>query len=225
MLKNATYKEKFSLLNDWLHTVVKSIQSDLKAEHLKKDPKFLKVYFANKNPSKLSTEELVHGYRQALAIEENAEAIAEFISNRWMLKHTDIYDFFEKNLSRIAPNFTEIEELDHQAAHSLMEHAISEFGAHKTYLFSVINSVVFPKTVYDQLRHRALQEEVEEAKETKLEQERLSLTSMQQFYEAQMSRLIDKYEKKLLGMQKKYIQDIDALKKQVASLQRKLHDK
>ena len=37
-----------------------------------------------------------------------------------------------------------------------------------------------------------------------------------------MARLTDKYEKKLMGLQKKYQLDQEALKKQLAALQRKL---
>ena len=46
---------------------------------------------------------------------------------------------------------------------------------------------------------------------------------MQSHYDQQITRLTDKYEKKLQGMQKKYIQDIETLKKQITLLQRKLN--
>lgn len=223
MLKEATYKEKFVLLADWLPVIIEAIQKDLKNDHLKKDARFVKNFFANKNPSKLTREELLTGYSQALQNEEYAEPLGEFIANRWMIRHTDLYHFFEERLRRINPNFTEMTEIEPTAARSLMEDAIEEFGARNVYLFSIINSVVFPNQIYDQLRRRALESVETETAAAQAQAEHRSIEEMQQSHQQQIARLTDKYEKKIQGMQKKYLLDVDALKKQIASLQRKLH--
>lgn len=222
MQKDATYQQKFALLNRWIPDIIESIKKDLKNEHLKKDWGFVKQYFAGKNPNKLTHEELANAYSDAIANNENAEELAEFIVNRWLLKHSELYHYFEEELGKINPNFNEIEELDRKQSMDMMEKAIGQFGAPHTYLFCVLNSVVFPGDVYEELNQRAEKSVAESIEQKAIAKEQQSYADMQRSYEQQISRLTDKYEKKLQGLQKKYIQDTDILKKQVATLQRKL---
>lgn len=225
MIKDITYKEKFILLKKWMPSIVDSVKKDLKNEHLKNDWGFVKHYFPGKNPNKLTAEELAQAYTHAIENGENAEELAEFVSNRWLLKHTDLYYYFEKELSKVTPDFNELKELEKQKALEMMEGAIEHFGALHTYLFCMLNSVVFPKEVYDILSQRA-EKSVEIAKvEAAANAELKSLEDMQRAYEQQISRLTDKYEKKILGLQKKYVIDVEGLKKQISTLQRKLTTK
>jgi hypothetical protein len=224
MLKETSYKEKFSILKDWLPTIFETVKKDLRNEHLRQDPNFIKRYFTNKNSSKLTNEELLEGYTTAIQSDERAEEISEYIFNRWLIKNSEIYNFFEETLTQLCPNFTELEELDTGTSIDIMEDAIKKFGAQKTYLFSIINSVVFPHNVYDQLRHRAKECAIQEEVDTQKKAEWVSLASVQQNYELQLNRLTSKYEQKLLGLQKKYFQDVSSLKKQISILQRKLND-
>lgn len=222
MLKDATYKEKFSMLRPWLASIVESVKKDLKNEHLKKDWQFCKQYLPGKNVSKVTVEEMVDAYGNALENSENAEALAEFISNRWLLKNCELYNYFEANLSRISPNFTELETIDAASSREIVRGAVEQYGAMKTYLFSVINSVVFPKEVYSELGQKAETDEERRIVEERTLHEKLSLEELQKDYEQQIARLVDKYEKKLTGMQKKYAQDTESLKKQIINLQRKM---
>lgn len=223
MLKDMTYKDKFKMLQPWMANIVESVKKDLKQEHLKQDALFAKKYFLNKNLNKLSVEELTEGYNLAIANESTAEAIAEYISNRWLLKHSEIYHYFEEALQKINPHFNDLVEIEHDQAHALMEEAISHFGAPKTYLFAIINSVVFPKEIYDKLGKRAQEGVQEEEVNQRAAEEQRSLEQIHLSYQQQIARLTDKYEKKLLGLQKKYTVDLDSLKKQLAILQRKLN--
>ena len=223
MLKEATYKDKYFLLKEWIPVILDTVKKDIKSEHLRQDVLFVKKYLNNKNLSKITQEELVTGYNQAVAEEEKAEEIAEFIFNRWLLKHTDVYSFFEQELTRINPNFTDLKELQPGPAFEIMEDALHRFGATNTYLFVIINSVVFPSVVLEQLKHRAGEETYKAAKHQQEEVEQLSRAGMMKKHVEQIDRLTDKYEKKLSGMEKKYITDVSTLKKQVASLQRKLN--
>jgi hypothetical protein len=225
MLKEATYKDKFHLLDPWLPQILQTVKSALKNEHLREDPQFVKKYFGNKSLNKLTETDLAEGYRKALQEEESAEKIAEFISNHWLLKHTELYQYFEEQLQAIDPNFTEIEELDLAIATTLMNHATQQFGAMKSYLFSVINSVVFPQTTYEKLRQLALQEERTQQQEEQVAGAFASLSALQTSYETKMARLSDRYEKKLQGLEKKYCNDTAVLKKQVATLQKKLNER
>lgn len=222
MLKNATYKEKITLLKKWVPHIIDTVKKDLKTEHLKEDGLFAKRYFLSKNINKLTTEELVQGYAQAIADNERAEDIAEFLSNRWLLRNTELYQYFEQQLSKINPNFSEITEIEPKKAQDIIEGSIKQFGAPRTYLFSVLNSVVFPESAYTKLSKQAEDSAVKEEEEAKIELEQQSAEAMKRSYEQNIARLTDKYEKKLQGLQKKYLQDTESLKKQIANLQRKL---
>jgi hypothetical protein len=223
MLKESTYKEKFAKLKPWMPIVIETIKKDLKNDHLKRDLGFSRSYFPGKNPSKLSTEELVEAYSQAMDQGENAEELAEFIANRWLLKHTEIYHYFEQELTKVNPNFNEIKSLDQTVANTIMENAVKQFGTISTYLFCVLNSVVFPEEIYQKLSQNAAHKAVEERQEAVEKDEALSLQALQRNHEQTVNRLNDRFEKKILGLQKKYIQDMEALKKQIALLQRKLN--
>jgi hypothetical protein len=222
MLKNTTYKEKLVILSPWMNSIIESIKKDLRNEHLRKDPSFVRHYFPGGNVNKLLTEDLAKAYTEAIANSDNAEELAEFISNRWVFKHSDLYHYFEEELSRIDRNFNELEILDKELSVQMMEGAIQHFGAKNTWLFCVLNSVVFPEEVFEILGRKADAERSRLEAEAAVEEEMHSLEAMQSNYEQRLARLSDKYEKKLQGMQKKYTCDVEILKKQIAALQRKL---
>ncbi len=222
MHKHTTYKEKIAIVAPWLPTIVDAIKRDLKQEHLARDWVFAKQYFPGKNPNKLTADELHPAYSQAVATNEKGEELAEFISNRWLLKHADLYYHFEKELSTLFPNFSELEEIDAATAKKVMQGAVEQYGALNTYLFCVFNSVVFPKEIYQELSVKATATEAQKKEEAEVEKERQSVEEMKTGYEQQLARQADKYEKKLAGLQKKYHIDVEALKKQIASLQRKM---
>lgn len=225
MYKNATYKEKFADIQEWLTSLIDSIKKDLRNEHLKKDLYFVKKFLSSKNIHKVSSEELAEAYQKAIQEEEKGEELAEFITSRWLLRHSDLYDFFENQLSQIHPDFTKLDEIEFEKAQHLIKNAVDQFGAPKTYLFSVLNSVVFPKESFQKLKIEAQQSQEEQQENVRQSQEELAVGQLGKEHEREMARLIDKYEKKLSGLQKKYITDVENLKKQVAHLQRKLQEK
>lgn len=221
MLKDSTYKEKFTMLKTWMPLIIETTKKDLKNDHLKRDPGFARLYLPGKNAAKLTTDEMAEAYSKAIE-SDSGEELAEFIANRWMLKHSDIYEYFEQELSKINPNFSEIQDIDKPTATKIMEGAVHQFGSIATYLFCVFNSVVFPEDVYKQLGSHASKTVVDKKEEDQKNAEDASLEALKRNHEQQMARMVDKYEKKLLGLQKKYILDVETLKKQIANLQRKL---
>lgn len=225
MLKDTTYQEKFQMLDEWMEEIIDTVKRDLKTEHLKKDWAFFKKYFGEKNINKMSTEDLVQGYRSAIANAENGETIGEFIASRWLLKNTEIYQYFEAQLSSISSDFSSLTQLDLPHATKIMEGSVSQFGALKTYLFSVFNSVVFPESVFTQLRKKAQEQVKHEEKQHEETKGVMLLEDLRKSHERDIARLTDKYEKKLIGMQKKYLIDTEGFKKQIAHLQRKLLEK
>jgi len=222
MYKNATYKEKFADLQEWMPILIEAVKKDLRNEHLKKDFYFIKKFLASKNIHKLSTEELAEAYQKAIQEEEQGEQLAEFITSRWLLKNSDLYEFFEQQLSTLYPDFTSLEEIAPPQAKLLIDASIEQFGAPHTYLFSVLNSVVFPNESFSMLKEKAKEHREDEESENLKRTEASSLEQKHQNYELELARMTDKYEKKIAGLQKKYLTDVDQLKKQVADLQRKL---
>lgn len=222
MLKESTYKEKFAMLKAWMPLIVEEIKKDLKNEHLRKDPGFLRAYFPGKNLSKVTSEELTEAYLKAIESGDNTEDLAEFIANRWLLKHGDLYYYFEQELAKINPNFNELNDIEKSVATQIMEGSIQQFGVIQTYIFCILNSVVFPEEIYKIMNQDALKSAAEAKEEAKVYAEEASAEAMKKNHEQLVARLTDKYEKKILGLQKKYIIDMETLKKQVAALQRKL---
>jgi hypothetical protein len=225
MYKNATYKEKFAHLQEWIPFLIEAVKKDLRQEHLKKDIYFVKKFLSSKNVHKVTTEELSQAYQKAIQEEEQGEQLAEFITSRWLLKNSELYEFFERQLSQINPDFANIEEILPSQADALIAASNHHFGPLHTYVFSVLNSVVFPKESFQKLRIQAQQHKEKEEQETNQRAEQLSMEQMRTTFEREIARLTDKYEKKLAGLQKKYVSDVENLKKQLAALQRKLQEK
>ena len=222
MLKESTYKEKFTMLQAWMPLIIDEIKKDLKSDHLKRDPGFFRAFFPGKNVSKITTEELTEGYLKAIESNENTEELAEFIANRWLLKHSDLYYYFEQELGKINPNFNELKDIEKSLATKIMEGATEQFGVIATYIFCIFNSVVFPEEIYKKMSQDAVQDAAKAKEEAEINAEEASVEAMKRNHEQLVARLTDKYEKKLLGLQKKYTIDVETLKKQIAVLQRKL---
>lgn len=223
MYKDSTYKEKLAILKEWTPHLIDVVKKDLKNEHLKQDFVFVKKYLQGKNINKLTLEDLILGYSAAIEQEESGEKIAEFITNRWMIHSSELYGFFEKELSKVNPDFDAIEELEEPVGRRLIDESVRQFGALNTYLFSVINSVAFNKGQFQELKAASQKEQETQKREAEKVAEARTFDQMKQEFEQRLIRIEDKYEKKLDGLQRKYLKDTDTLKKQVANLQRKLN--
>ncbi len=225
MYRNASYKEKFADLEEWIPLLIDSVKKELRNEHLKKDLLFVKKFFPSKNIHKVTTQELAKVYQEVIQKEERGEELAEFITSRWLLKNGEIYEFFEKKLSHIDPDFTKLQEIELSQAQALIQASVEQFGPLQTYLFSVLNSVVFPAESFHQLKVQAKQHTDKQEEDSQKLADQLSADQLRKNFEFEIVRLTDKYEKKLAGLQKKYVNDVEGLKKQVAQLQRKLQEK
>lgn len=215
-MNEMSYQEKFSLLRPWQIEILVHLKKELKSDHLRKDSAFAQKYFKKKIIDKISVEELTAAYSQELG--EGNEEVAEWIASRWVLRHAEVYQFFAEKLIEINPKFDEIEVLPEEFGNQLMNAAAAQFGAKNVYIFSVLNAVAFSESLYAQLRQAAEKGEQIEAKPLKEE----SPEEMKKRYESELMKLTDRFEKRFLGIQKKYIQDVEGYKKQIAALQRKL---
>ena len=220
MSTETSLTKKLIALHEWMPSIIETVKKDLKNDHLKQDFGFSKKYLGGKNLHKVENEELVLAYTQALKEEEKSEEIAEFITHRWIFRNSEMYDFFEKRLAQINPDFTEIKALSDSQADSLIKESIAAFGPLKSYIFSILNAVAFSPAHFDKLAKLARVTKEKEDKETQEQAEKDTLEAAKQQHAREIARLTDKYEKKLLGLQKKYTQDMAILKKQIANLQR-----
>ena len=222
MLKETGYQEKITILEQWLPEILEVVKKDLKNEHLKVDKDFCKRYFLGKNPQQVSIEEMLPAYVKD--IEKGNTGLGEFIATRWLLKNTDIYGYFEERLKVFNVDFEAIEELSSQDSHHLIQAALEKFDAKRLYIFSVFNSVVFSADAYEMLKNLAITQTETKRKEFEEQELVKSIEQLQKRHARELSATTDRFEKKLNGLQKKYLHDVEGLKKQVSQLQKKLSE-
>ncbi len=219
------FKEKFLLIKPWMSDMLNLIKKDLRQEHLSQDREFFNFYFRGKTLNKLTTEELANAYMHAIQHNERSEEIGEFIFHRWLLKNSDIYHFFEKELSKLSEDYTSIKSISRDVSIGIKDRAAEKFGVEDVYIFCLFNGVAFDPELMEELRAEAIKTQ-NENKERLVEQKATQdLESKFREYETQISRLTDRYESRLAGLEHKYDKDVTALKKQVAHLQRQLQAK
>src|SRR5579872_7098691 len=211
----------FQSLQGWMNEVLSDIKKDIKTDHLSSDPVFYKTYFGNRPQNRLTTEEIFAAYEKEL-LKGNTD-LGDWVVNRWVFKHGDVYSHFAQNLSRVNPDFDAIESLTEEQSKEVLKGAVEFFGAISVFLFAVLNGVVFPESVKQNLKQLAEKERTAVLSEQKNDAEKQNLEQIIARHQREMTRLNEKYESRLAGVQKKYATDTEALKKQIRSLQQKLH--
>ncbi len=217
MHKDSTYPEKFELLGPWMPHLIPLIKGDLKREHLKRDIAFVKAHFSTKDLSRISLGELTQVYTRVLP-NKDMERLGELVTNLWLLKHGDIYRYFESQLSKVTSDFTTLESLDEELSKPIADGAIKEFGPIDAFLFAVLNSVVLSPESYERLQKLAkvAQEQIAKSEAP------IVLVADDKDHAKEILRVQEKYEKKLAGLQQKYLHDVDVLKKEITRLRQKL---
>ena len=213
----------FSTLQPWLIQILHTIKREIKSEHLSKDPSFYRAHFGNRPQNRLTTEEIIAAYSKELL--GGNEPLSEWVINRWVFQHGEIYRHFAEKLTQIRSDFSEIQSLTEEESAGVLSGSIPSFGALPTYIFSVLNGVVFPENVLQSLRVQAEQEGKDKAEELFVAAEKETLEQIQTRHAREMARLQEKYEDKIAGVMKKYTIDVEALKKQIRALQQRMHDR
>ena len=216
------FPDKFTRLQPLMQSVVEPIKSDLKKHHLKKDPAFVRKNFSTTNVTKIPVQELIEVYRRELP--ETSEQFGEWLGQLWMMKHTDIYDAFERTLTREVDDFTAVKELPEDLSRRLQTEAVEQFGAVQTYIFVLINDVVLAPAILEDLASEAEQEFKEREVQGRQEQEERDLDTLRKQHERELRRLQDKYEKKFAGMEAKYWKDTERLRNENAALKQRLDE-
>jgi hypothetical protein len=213
----------FISIQPWVADVLQTIKKELRIDHLSASPAFARAHFGNRPLNRIASEELIAAYEKVLLAGDTD--LSDFVVNRWVFKHGDLYKHFAERLSEINPEWGSLEKLTPEESNKILEGASSAFGALNVYLFSVLNGVVFPEGVVAKLRSDAEKEEAaRKASESKAE-EQASLSQMVEKLQRDSAREKEKYESKVAGVMKKYATDIEALKKQIRSLQQQLRAK
>lgn len=209
----------FQTLQPWLPQIIHAIKKEIKTEHLAKSPAFYKAHFGNRPLNRLTNEEIASIYEKELLKPD--QELSDWVINRWVFRHGDIYNHFADRLALIHPNFYEIKNLDDSQSEKVLFGAPEKFGSLAVYLFVVLNGVVLAPSTLETLRLRAESEEKnrEATKSASIRQASLEETIENQKNE--IIRLEKKYEEKLAGVMRKHSTDVEALKKQIRALQKR----
>lgn len=210
-------ENQFQALQNWTLEILDAIKKDIRTDHLHTDPVFYRTYFGNRPQNRLTSEEIFTAYEKELV--KGNETLAEWVVNRWVFKHGDLYQHFADRLSELNPHFDQIQQLTEEESNRILAGAAESYGAIPTFLFSLLNGVVFPQPVLDRLRKAAELEKVALEKKAQSNAEQESLEKIIAAHEREIARLHDK----ITGVQKKYEKDTEALKKQIKGLQKKLN--
>ncbi len=212
-------KNPFPSIGPWIPKILHAIKKDIKTDHLSADKIFYKTHFGSRPLNKLTIDEILAVYERELLA--GAEDLVEWVVNRWVFKHGDLYQRFAGLLSQVDPEFHAIDLLTEAQSEKLLG-SLGDCSAIEVYLFSHINRVVFPEAVFERLRIAAEAESAaEQENEANKKAEETAADELQRL-RRDVCRLKEKYEEKLAGVQRKYQTDIDALKKQIRALQQKL---
>ncbi len=216
-------ENQFQSLQGWIPEVLTAIKKDIKTDHLSSDPVFYRTYFGNRPQNRLTADEIFAAYEKELL--KGNQDLGDWVVNRWVFKHGDVYRHFAEGLSRVNPDFEEIQTLTEEQSNQMLKGAVESFGAIPVFLFSVLNGVVFPDSVRQRLRQMADVEKSTQVSEQKSDSEKQNFEQVIARLQREMARLNEKYESRLAGVQKKYETDTEALKKQIRALQQKLQAK
>ncbi len=211
----------FTYVRPWMEQILQVIKKDIKTDHLPGDKSFYKTHFGNRPQNKLTQEEIFATYEKELLA--GNEDLSEWVINRWVFKYGDIYRHFAERLGAVNPNFQEIQSLSDAEADMVLAGAQEKFGSAETYIFARLNGVVFSDSVFDRLNQVALQETQSKTQMQEQKNEQESFEQLNARHQREVSRLQEKYEDKLSGIQRKYTSDVEALKKQIRSLQQQIH--
>ena len=214
-------KNKFETIQSWIPLVLESIKKEIRTDHLVQSPAFARTHFGNRPLNRISSEEIFDTYQKELLA--GNEDLADWVVNRWVFKHGDVYEHFAERLSQINPDFGSIEALSLSESEQILAGAPESFGYLPTYLFCHLNGVVFPEEVFIRLRDAAVKEIEKKETEDKQQEDQKNLLDSLERKNREVAALQQKYEQKVAGVMRKYTVDIEALKKQVRSLQHQLN--
>src|SRR4051812_29479910 len=83
---------KFHTLQPWLEEILGSIRKDIKTDYLPGSATFYRTHFGSRPQNRLTIEEINAAFIKELLA--GNEEMAEWVVNRWVFKHGDVYRYF-----------------------------------------------------------------------------------------------------------------------------------
>lgn len=212
----SSYADKFSAVAPWFDDILRCIRKEIRQEHLKIDPKFVRLYFAGRPLNQITQDEIKLVYADHIL--KGNEQLADFVTNRWLFKHLELYRFFEQQLETISSDFDKIELIEDEKASPIVEKAVEQFGAENVFIFVTLNSVALSEKLWNSLNDRAIALLSKRQKEEAAELQSTSENSLQQ----SLDRIKLRYEERLEQQKKRYEVEIRALRQEIEKLQKKV---
>lgn len=209
---------KFNALRPWLDEILTVIKKDIKTDYLPAMPTLYRTYFGNRPLNRLQNEEIHSALIQEL--ENGNKDLAEWVVNRWVFKHGELYQYFAIALEKIDPDFSSIQQLTLEQSRSILEGAKALFPIKEIYFFTLLNGVVFSQEIIDQMKNEVEAESNQTKSSAEVEFKEKEINKMLEQHSREIEKIMNKYEKKLEGVLKKYMQDTNALKAQIRALQK-----
>jgi hypothetical protein len=211
-----TWSGKFSLLSPWFSDILAAVKRDCKSEHLSVDPYFVRKHFAGKPVQRISLEEMRAVYMREIL--SGQDKVAEFIANRWLFRHMELYRFFEEELGKISPEFDKINELTVEQGDGVIQKAKERFDCEEIFIFTIINDVAFPEPIFEKLQKEALETLAERQKNAPP----LAEDDETERFRQEMDRMKEKHEKKLQEVAKRHGQETARLNAEISELKKTL---
>ncbi len=155
-MKEESFQNKIQRLQPWFDRLVEEIKKDVKTDLRRQFPKVYQKHFSRMHFVKCRPQELAAPLLQEVL--EGDEQLGEWLATRWIVKNDKMFQFFADHLMQVNPEFDKIERLSDEQGSALMQAAIGRYGAQKTFLFSVLNSVAFSPEQFEQLAALAREE-------------------------------------------------------------------
>lgn len=124
----------------------------------------------------------------------------------------DLYSFFEKALSEVSSEFEKIPELTPEQADKLIREACEKFNVENVFCFVVLNEVVIPNAIFNQLQRQAVEALAKRQKEADENE------SSEEKFRKEMERLKERQEKKLQEMITRQQREVQKLNAEIATL-------
>ena len=154
MVTGQRYAEKFALLKPFSEEIFKIIKKEIKSEMQGKGSALRKKLGAAsfttdfKYLTSLITDCILSG---------EGEEIGEWVAVVWINKKKDIFTLFHEHLVEVSEDYSELTTLPAPVEEKLIQDSIEKFGAKNTYIFSLLNSVVFSAQALERLENLAKQ--------------------------------------------------------------------
>ncbi|MES2199523.1 MAG: hypothetical protein V4489_05090 [Chlamydiota bacterium] len=217
MIAESTYSRKFALLECFSEEIFNGIKKEIKREIATKGSSLQKKLGIQ---SVKETKEVAELFLKNIIAGGDGE-LGEWVASAWINRHGEIFQCFHEHLTKVSAKYDELTEIPSAAEAVLIQESISNFGALNVYIFCILNSVVISAKRAEELKNLA-QKEVESKKEEKETVPVVSVEELRKKFDEQMQKVLEKQEKRILGITERHGMEIAGYRKQISRLQQKL---